>query len=89
MDPIGILKGIPIYLDGVCTMEYFEIIDIVYNSSPYPALLVLDWDFDNQTIINLKTRNMIFESGQYIFITPFDPSEGGWYVEPAKFFFIT
>jgi hypothetical protein len=40
--PIGRLKGIPLDLDGVCTMAYFEVIDIVYNTSPYPTLLGLD-----------------------------------------------
>jgi hypothetical protein len=87
--PIGILKGILVDLDGVCTMEDFEVIDIVDNTSPYPTLLGLDWDFDNQTIINLKTRKMIFESGEYRVIAPLDPSEGGRYVEPATENFIT
>jgi hypothetical protein len=44
---IGRLKVIPVDLDGVHTMAYFEVIDIVDNTSPYPALLGLDWDFDN------------------------------------------
>jgi hypothetical protein len=57
--PIRILKGIPIDLYGVHTMAYLEFIDIVDNNSPYPNLLGLDWDFDNQAIINLKTRKMI------------------------------
>jgi hypothetical protein len=61
--PIGILKGISVDLEGVRTMEDFEVIDIVDNTSPYIALLGLDWDFDNQTIINFKTRKMIFEYG--------------------------
>jgi hypothetical protein len=43
--PIGILKGIPVDLDGVCTMEDFEVIDIVDNTTPYPVLLGLDWEF--------------------------------------------
>jgi hypothetical protein len=30
--PIGRLKGIPLDLDGVCTMEDFEVIDIVDNT---------------------------------------------------------
>jgi hypothetical protein len=79
--PIGSLKRIPI--DGVRTMEKFEFIDIVDNTSPYLALLGLDWDFDNQAIINLKTRKMIFQSGEYRFIEPLDPLEGGRYVEPT------
>jgi hypothetical protein len=61
--PIGRLKGIPIDLGGVYTMEKFEVIDIVDNTSPYLVLLGLDWDFDNHDIINLKNRKMIFESG--------------------------
>jgi hypothetical protein len=36
--PIGRLKGIPIDLDGVCTMEDFEVIEIIDNNSPYPSL---------------------------------------------------
>jgi hypothetical protein len=78
--PIGILKGIPMDLDGVCTMEYFEVIDIVDNTAHYPTLLGLDCAFENQAIINLKTRKMIFELGEYRVITPLDPSEGGRYV---------
>jgi hypothetical protein len=70
-------------------MEYFEVIHIVDNTTPYPTLLGLDWAFDNQAIINLKTRKMIFESGEYRFIAPLDPSKGGICVEPVKNNFIT
>jgi hypothetical protein len=62
--PTSILKGIPVDLDGFDTMEYFQVIAIVDNTSPYPTLLGLDWYFDNHVIINLKTRSMIFESGE-------------------------
>jgi hypothetical protein len=79
--PIGRLKGIPVDLDGVCTMTDLEVIDIVDNTTPYPTLLGLDWY--HLTIINFKTGKMIFESGEYRFIAPLDPSEGGIYVEPA------
>jgi hypothetical protein len=60
--PIGMLKGVTIYLDGVRTMADFEVIEIVDDTKPYPTLLGLDWEFDNQDIINLKTRKMTFES---------------------------
>jgi hypothetical protein len=86
--PIGRLKGIPLDLDGVCTMEEFKVIDIVDNTSSCPTLLGLDWDFDNHTIIKLNTRKMIFESREYKAITSLDPSEGGKYVEPATTNFI-
>jgi len=59
--PIGIFKGIPVDLDHVHTMVDFEVIDIVDNTSPYPSLLGMDWDFDKHDIINFKTMEMIFE----------------------------
>ena len=83
------LKGIPVDLDGVHTMEYFEVIDIMDNTTPYPTLLGLAWDFDNQSIINLKTRKMIFELGEYRVIAPLHPSKGGIYIETMTENFIT
>jgi hypothetical protein len=70
-------------LDGVCTKVDFEVIEIVDNTTPYSMLLGLDWVFDNQAIINLKTRKMIFESGDYRVIARFDPSEGERFIEPT------
>jgi len=72
--PIGQLKGIPVDLYGVRTMEDFEVIDIVDNTTPYLVLLGLDWEFENQDIINLKTRKKIFELGEYRFIATLYPS---------------
>jgi hypothetical protein len=63
--PIGRLKGVTIHLDGVRSMENFEIIEIIYGTTLYPTLLGMDWAFDNQAIINLNTRKMTFESGEY------------------------
>jgi hypothetical protein len=80
---IGIMKGVTIDIDEVHTKEDFEFIEIVDDTTPYPALLCLDWAFDNQNIINLKTRNMTFESGEYRVIAPLDPSEGERFVEPT------
>jgi hypothetical protein len=57
--PIGTLKGILVDLDGVRTMEDFGVIDIVDKTTPYPTLLGLYWEFDNQDIINLKTRKYL------------------------------
>jgi hypothetical protein len=55
----------------------------VYGTTPYPTLLVLDWVFENHAIINLKTRKMTFELGEYRFIAPLDPSKGERFVEPT------
>jgi hypothetical protein len=81
--PIGRLKGVIVDLDGVHTMAGFEVIEIVDGTTPYPTLLGLDWEFDNHAIINLKTRKMTFESGEYRVIAPLDPSEGERFVEPT------
>jgi hypothetical protein len=81
--PIGRLKGVEVDLNGVHTKVDFEVIEIVDDTTPYPTLLGLDWDFDNEDIINLKTRKMTFESGEYRAIAPLDPSEGERFVEPT------
>ena len=61
--PIGRLKGVTIDLDGVHTKAYFEVIEIVDGTTPYLTLLDLDLAFDNQAIINLKTRKMHLSRG--------------------------
>ena len=53
--PIGRLKGETVDLDGVCPKAYFEVIEIVDGTTPYPMFLGLHWEFDNQAIINLNT----------------------------------
>jgi hypothetical protein len=72
-------------------MADFEVIDIVDNITPYQALLGLDWEFENQSIIDLKIRpkKKRFESGYYRVIAPLDPSKGERYVEPTTNKFIT
>jgi hypothetical protein len=80
---IGRIKGVTVDLDGVHTKTDFEVIEIVDGKTPYPTLLGLDWAFDNQAIINLNTRKMTFESGEYKVIAPLDPSEGERFVEPT------
>jgi hypothetical protein len=81
--PIGRLKGVTVDLDGVHTKEDFEVIEIMDDTTPYPTFLGLDWEFENQAIINLKTRKMTFESGEYMVIAPLDLSEGERFVEPT------
>jgi hypothetical protein len=70
---IGRLKGVMVDLYGVRTKEDFEVIKIVDDTTPYPVLLGLDWAFENQAIINLKTRKMTFESGDDRVIAPTRP----------------
>ena len=70
-------------LEGVCTKADFEVIEIVDVTTPYPTFLGLDWAFDNQAIIKLKTRKMTFESGKYRGISPLYPSEAKIFVDPT------
>jgi hypothetical protein len=70
-------------LDGVHTKADFEVIEIVDGTTPYPSFLGLNWEFDNRAIINLKTKNMSFELGEYKFIIPLYPLEGESFVEPT------
>jgi hypothetical protein len=34
-------------IDRVRSMAYFEVMEIVDDSQPYPTLMGLEWDFDN------------------------------------------
>ena len=54
----------------------FEVIEIVEDEDPYPALLGLDWAIDMGGIINLKKRSMVFENNGTRVIVPLDPTEG-------------
>jgi len=53
----------------------FEVIKILDDTNPYPILHRIDWDFDNQVIINLKRGKMIFKSGHLRVLVPLDPME--------------
>jgi len=82
--PVGRLTWVSVNIDGVCSVEDFEMIKIVDGSTPYPDLLGLDLEFDNQTIIDLKKRNMIFKVVNLKVISSLDPTEGRRFVEPEK-----
>ena len=59
--PIGRLTQVPIEVEGLRTYAYFEVIDIVDDTNPYPTLLGIDRAIDNHTIINFKRRVLSFE----------------------------
>jgi hypothetical protein len=63
-------------IDEVRTFPDFEVIEIVDDSCPYPALLGIDWAFDNSTVVDLKKRHMTFEKVGLRFIVHLDPDEG-------------
>jgi hypothetical protein len=71
-------------IDGVRSIADFEFIDIMDDSQPYLVLMGIEWAFENQMIINLKKREMIFEVGDLKVTAPLDLKKGKRYIEPAK-----
>jgi hypothetical protein len=71
-------------IDGVRTFADFEVIEIVDDSFPYPALLGIDWAYNNSTIVDLKKRHMTFEKSGLGVIAPLDPNEGPRYTKTIK-----
>jgi hypothetical protein len=51
-----VLEHVPVDIDGVKTFAYFEVIEIVDDNFPYPALLGIDWSLNNSTVVDLKKR---------------------------------
>ena len=82
--PLGRFPRVPVDIDGVSTIAYFKVIDIIDDSNPYPALLGIEWAIDNATIINLKQRWMNFEGKGLRVIVPLDPSQGERYTKPLR-----
>ena len=56
VNPMGRLSNVPIDIDGVWSLADFEVIEIIDDSNPFPALLGIDWAFDNLVFINLKKK---------------------------------
>ena len=62
----------------------FEVIDIVDDNNPYPALLGIDWAIDMNRVTNLKKRKMIFEKKSLCIVVPLDPTKGSRYTKPMR-----
>jgi hypothetical protein len=80
---VGRMIGVSVNIDGVHSIEDFEVIEIVDGITPYPTLLGLDWEFDNH-IIDIKKRQMVFEVEDLKVTTLLDPIEGRIFVKPTK-----
>ena len=77
--PLGHISSVPVDLDGVRNLAYFEVIEIIDDNMSYPTLLGIDWAFDNQVIINLKKKTMSFEGNGIRVIGLFHPTLGPRY----------
>ena len=82
--PLGRFPSVPVDIDGVSTLAYFEFIEIIDDRNSYPALLGIEWALDNYAVINLKNRHMTFEGKGLRFIVLLDPSQGERYTEPIR-----
>ena len=54
--PLGGIPIVSVDIDGVRTLADFEVIEIIDDSNPYPTLLGIQWELDNDIVINLKKR---------------------------------
>ena len=82
--PLGRFPSVPVDIDGVSTLVDFEVIEIIDDSNPYPALLGIEWAIDNSAVINLKNRQMTFEGKGLRVIVPLEISQGERYTEPVR-----
>ena len=73
----------PVEFEGLRTYADFGVIDIVDDTNPCPALVGIDWEINNQTIINFKKRILSFEDSEIRVVAPIDPLEGQRYVHPV------
>ena len=79
--PMGRLEGITVDIEGASTLEDFEVIEIVDENNPNPALLGIYWATDMNGVINIKKRKMGFEKKSLRVVIPLDPAEGSRYTE--------
>ena len=70
-------------IKGASTLVDFEVIEIMDDINPYPALLGIDWATNMNGVINLEKWKIIFENKLLRVIVPLDPAEGSRYTEPV------
>jgi hypothetical protein len=54
--PIGKLEKVEVNINGFKTKEYFEVIERMDVLVPYPYFLGINWEFDNNVVLDLKQR---------------------------------
>ena len=84
VSPLGRLPQVPVDIDGIRSFADFEVIEIIGDSRLYPALLGINWEFENMVVIDLKKIQMTFEDKYIWVITPLDPFQGPRYIEPIR-----
>jgi hypothetical protein len=84
ISPFGRLEHVLVDIDEVRTFTDFEVIEIVDDNCPYPALLGIDWDFNNSTVVDLNKRQMTFERDGLRVIAPLDLDKGQRYTKTIR-----
>jgi hypothetical protein len=84
VSPFRRLEHVLVDINGVIMFSYFDVIEIVDDSCPYPALLGIDWDVNNSIVVDLKKRHMNFERDGLRVIAPLDLDEGHRYTKPIR-----
>ena len=84
ISPFGRLKHVLMDINRLRMFSDFVVIEIVDDSYPYPALLGIDWDFNNSTVVNLKKRRMTFEGDGLRVISLLDPDKGQRSTKPIR-----
>jgi hypothetical protein len=82
--PIGRLENVEIDVAVVNIVANFEVIEIMGDKDPYPALHGIDWAYDNYALIDLNKDTMNFEATGIKVVQPLDPYVGPRYKEPTK-----
>jgi hypothetical protein len=82
--PIGRLENVEIYVAGVKTVADFEVIEIMGDKDPYPALLGIDWSYDNYAVVDLKIDTMTFEDDGIKVVQTLDPYVGPRYTKTIE-----
>jgi hypothetical protein len=70
---VGRLEYVEVDVAGVKMLVYFEVIEIMGDKDPYPALLGIDWDYANYVVIDLKRDTIMFEADGIKVVQPLDP----------------
>lgn len=54
--PFGRMESMWIDINGIRITATFEVIEIVDDNLPFPALLGLEWAFEKLSLVNLKKK---------------------------------
>jgi hypothetical protein len=81
---IGRLENVDIDVVGVNIVVDFEVIKIMGDKDPYPALLGIDWAYYNYVVIDLKRDTMTFKEDGIKFVQLLDPYVGPRYMDPMN-----